>query len=131
MNTVPKPPLSARVGILLTLANAILWLVFAMIVIAGGHPSYPPGSSLNTLMASLAFLGAVAMGVLVFGLSKRNKWGYVLTLVALTALILLTIADEVGLLDLAALVLELLPLVLLFRNRRWFLGEGIDNINAL
>ena len=112
---------SVRLTTSLILINAAVWLSFAIIVGAGWHPSLPPGTNTRVVLALLAALAAGALVVLVVLLRKRSRAGYYLTLGALAVLAVLTVLDEVGLADLVVLGLTLGPLVLLVKDRRWYL----------
>jgi hypothetical protein len=72
----------------------------------------------------MAFLSLVMAGIL-FGLfifiRKQNRIAYYLTLAFFIFNVLLTIFDDVGLADLFVLVLNIIPIVLLVKDRTWYL----------
>ena len=121
-----SPPSSVKVTFALMLINALVWLAFAAVVALGMHPSLPRGDLVSVGMAWLAFLAAVVLMLLAFLLRRRSRWGYILTVAALIVLATLTIADQLGLVDLLVLVIVVIPLVLLIKDRAWYLGRRID-----
>ncbi|MCJ7706626.1 MAG: hypothetical protein MUO38_03300 [Anaerolineales bacterium] len=121
-----RPPTSVTVTFALVLVNALVWIAFAIIVAARLHPSIPAGELVRMIMALLALTAAVVLGFLAIMLRRRSRWGYFLTVAALILLAALTIADEVGLADLVVLVIAVMPLLLLIKDRAWYLGRSID-----
>ena len=114
-------PSTVRYTRLLILLNALLWLALGVIIAVGVHPSYREPGILRWAMAISAFLAAGLLGALVRPLAGRNRiacWAAVLLLAAISAAAL---SDEVGLADLAIVIITLLPLALLIRDRTWHL----------
>jgi len=122
-----QAPRTVTIAFLLIIANALVWIGFALFVLTGILPGLPGGENARFAMALLALIAAgalVALGILT---RRRNKWGYVLTVAALVFLIVLTVADQVGLADLAVLVLVLVPLVLLIKDRDWYMRREVES----
>jgi hypothetical protein len=116
-----KPPVSVAAALLLLLLNALVWLAFAVLVAAGAHPSIPHTDLVKWTMAVLAFLNAVVLMGLCGLLRRGNHVAYYLTLGLLVVLSLLTVADQFGISDLIVLILLGVPLVLLVKDRAWYL----------
>lgn len=72
-------------------------------------------------MAFLAFIIAGILVVLGFLITKQSRIAFFLTSGLLLITALLSIFDDFGLADLAFLILNLVPLVLLFKDRGWYL----------
>ena len=122
-----QAPRSVTIAFVFIIANALVWFGFALIVLTGMLPGLPGGEHVGLVMALLALIAAgalVALGILT---RRRSKWGYVLTVAALIFLIALTVADQVGLVDLSVLVLVLVPLVLLIKDRDWYMRRELDS----
>jgi hypothetical protein len=108
------------------LFNILIWLVFALLILVGIHPFGMLSFALRGILAALAVLASGTLFALFVLLRKRNRIAYYLTLVALVGLVLLTFMDQVGLVDLAYLVLALTPFVLLLINRRWYFNDDSE-----
>ena len=115
-------PVSVVITLFFLLLNALIWLSFGAIVAADLHPALPDLPQINLIMASLAFMaGFFLLGMMIL-LGKRNRWAYFLSLAALLFIMLLTINDDFGLVDLVVLILEIIPFVLLIKDGKWYLG---------
>jgi lysylphosphatidylglycerol synthetase-like protein (DUF2156 family) len=115
-----EPP-SLRLTRLMIYLNALLWLLFGVIIGVGAHPSYPIGSAYYLPMALAAFMGTAVLIALASLLRKPNPLAYWASVAVLAVTILLAMFDEVGPADLAFILITLLPLVFLIRNRSWYL----------
>jgi len=71
-------------------------------------------------MAILAILIACIFLVLGIYVTKRNRIAFFLTAGLLLISSLLTIFDDFGLIDLAFLIINMIPLFLLIKDRFWF-----------
>jgi len=65
---------------------------------------------------------AIILAVLASQLKRRSRLSYWLTVALLTLMIFVGLFDELGLADFAYLVLTLIPLALLIRDRNWHLS---------
>jgi hypothetical protein len=117
-----KSHLSVRVVFLLMVLNALLWLAFGLIIAVDAHPALPLQPRIKSMMAFLSFAAAGVLPVLLYFLSKRNQISYYLTFVFFIVVSLLIILDEVGWVDLAVLAINIIPLVLLYKDRTWYLA---------
>jgi hypothetical protein len=73
-------------------------------------------------LATIACVTAAALAVLAGKLRQGGRLSYWLTVALLLSMILVGLFDELGLADLAYLVLTLIPLALLIGDRNWYLG---------
>jgi hypothetical protein len=79
-------------------------------------------------MAILAFANAgILIGLLIF-LRRRNPFAYAITMGFLTVIAFLTITDEFGWADLGVLLITLIPLILLIKDRSWYLGGNSNPV---
>jgi hypothetical protein len=115
-----QPP-SVQLTRLMVYLVALLWLVFALIIAVGAHPSYPIGSAYYFPMTLGAFMGTAVLLALGWLLRKPSLLGYWSSVTVLAVTILMALFDEVGPADLAFILATLLPLVFLIKNRNWYL----------
>ena len=115
------PPSTVRITRLLVLLNSLLWVLFGIITAAGAHPSYREAGLLRWAMAASAFLAAIILVALAGLLKRRSRFGYMLTVVLLAVMILASLLDDFGLADLLYVLVTLLPLALLLKDRSWYL----------
>jgi len=119
-----RPPVSVLVTLILILLNAAFWLGFAILVAAGAIGSIPSASVIQWVMAILALVSAVALAGIAFFLRRRNRFAFYFGLALLALIAVLSIADQVGLLDLFTLLVNLVALGLMVRDRGWYLQWG-------
>jgi hypothetical protein len=115
------PPSTVRTTRLLVLLNALLWLLFGIITAAGVHPSFREAGLLRWAMAGSAFLAAIVLAALAEMLKRRPRIGCILTVALLAVMILASLLDDFGLADLLFVLITLLPLALLLKDRSWYL----------
>lgn len=120
---MPKFPVSVYAAIIFLLISAFIWIGFAVLVAVGAHPALPDNRTFQWVMAILAFGCGCTLIVLTLALGKRIRIAYFLITGLLALLAVLTIADDVGLVDLVYLAIVLVPLVLLIKDRAWYLQK--------
>ena len=104
--------------------GAAIWLLLAILLVAGLHPAMPEAAIYRWGMATLSFLACVS---LVWGyqiMIKRGGLTYYLILGLLAAFSVLTITDQFGLVDLFVLAVHLLAFVLLMKDRSFYLRSA-------
>jgi hypothetical protein len=114
-------PLSVSVTLIFILLNALVWLALGTIIAANAHPALPDLPLLKGVMAFLSFANAVILLCLFVFLGKRNRIAYFIALVLLVGSSLLTIFDQFGLVDLVILVINIVPIIFLLKDRTWYL----------
>jgi hypothetical protein len=122
-------PRSVSLTVWLLLLDAFIWLAFGLATAAGTLPSIPAGP-VRWVMAALAVGCAAALFALALLLRRRSRPAYLLTVGLLAVTAALAFADQVGLLDLAALLACLAPLVLLLKDRAWYLRRDLGQPQA-
>src|SRR4030065_377436 len=126
-----SPPSSVRYTRLLILINALFWLAFSAITALGAHPSYEGAKALRWAMAITAFLVAGILGALAGRLQRRSRLVYWLAVASLTAVAVAAVFDDLGPADVVFIVITLLPLALLLKDRDWHqgiaMGPGQEN----
>jgi amino acid permease len=76
----------------------------------------------------MALLVAAALVGLAVWLGRRSRAAFSFAVVLLAAMILASIFDQFGLADLAFVIATLIPLILLIRDRAWYLR--LPGVNA-
>jgi hypothetical protein len=117
---VANRPLSVSVSMIFILLNALVWLVFGVIIAANAHPALPNLPLLKGIMAFLSFTVAVILLGVFFFLVKRNRIAYFIALGVMITTSLLTILDQFGLADLIFLIINIVPILLLIKDRSWY-----------
>ncbi|MGB7539695.1 MAG: hypothetical protein WBM17_14230 [Anaerolineales bacterium] len=120
---MPRRPNTATFAFALILLNAIVWLFFAILIALDLHPALPDSAAVRWIMGILAIGCACLLLALVVLLGRRIRMAYFLTLGLLALLVILTITDEVGLADWIYLLLVAAPILLLVKDRSWYLTQ--------
>lgn len=115
-----RKPVSVSIALILVLVNAAFWLIFGF-MFAFRPTSMPEG--LKWIMVLLAISSSVILAVLARFLNRRNRLAYYASLTFLAVIAVLSITDEFGWLDLVSLLISLVPLGLLLKDRRWYLSD--------
>jgi predicted membrane channel-forming protein YqfA (hemolysin III family) len=114
-------PRSVSVTYGFIILNICIWFALGIIIAFNFHPAMPDQPLVKGVMAILAIAAAgTLLGIFIF-LQKHSRLAYYLALAFFCVSSLLTIFDDVGLVDLAALVFSVIPLVLLIKDRGWYL----------
>jgi len=116
-----KRPLTVTINLLMILINGLMWLILGIIIAFDLHPAMPDSPSMRTGMAIISILIFVLLGGFTFFLYKHNKMAYYLTLGFFMFTSILTIFDDFGITDLVVLLLGIIPIVLLIKDRKWYM----------
>jgi lysylphosphatidylglycerol synthetase-like protein (DUF2156 family) len=124
-----RRPRSIPVNLIFILLNALIWLALGVIIAIHAHPSLPENSLLQAGMAILSFCASGILLGLFFLLRRqvRLAWFAALGFLAITAI--LTIFDDFGWADLLFLLINLVPIGLLVKDRTWYL-QGTPGLPA-
>jgi len=120
---MPRQPWTVRITFVSFLVIAALWLLFSLFVVLGGNVSYFHIGAFRWIMAGLTFLASILLAALGYLLRRRFKPAWYFSVLLLAAMILAGFMDELGLIDYAFIVLYLIPLALLIKDRKWFLKK--------
>jgi lysylphosphatidylglycerol synthetase-like protein (DUF2156 family) len=116
-------PLTVSIALIFTLINSLVWLTFGVTIAANVHPALPIPPLLKGVMAFLSLAaGGILLVVFIF-LGKRSRVAYYIALGLFNASTLLTIFDQFGLADLVILCINIVPIILLIKDRAWYLQE--------
>jgi len=120
---MPRQPWTVRITFVSFLVIAALWLLFSLFVVLGGNVSYFHIGAFRWIMAGLTFLASILLAALGYLLRRRFKPAWYFSVLLLAAMILAGFMDELGLIDYAFIVLVMIPLALLIKDRKWFLKK--------
>ena len=115
-------PLSVTITSVLIVLSAIIWLILGILLALDAHPGFPDDPLIRAWMAALSIAAACILFMLVIYLEKRLRLAYFGMLAALAAAALVIFLDQVGPVDLMVLVINVIPLALLIKNRRLYLS---------
>ena len=118
-----KRPISVVINFIFILINDFIWLILGIIIAADIHPALPGLPAMKSIMAGLSISIACIILILVFLLYKRKRAAFYLILAFFAGLAVLTVFDDVGVSDLVVLVINIIPIILLIKDRAWYLGE--------
>jgi hypothetical protein len=114
-----RPRLVAMISVLVGL-NSLFWLAFGLLVAFNFHPALPDAPIFKPLLVSVSLaLAGLQLSLLVL-LRRRSRVAYLLAVGLFTAIALAFFFDQFGWIDLAVLLLDLAPLVLLIKERAWY-----------
>jgi hypothetical protein len=116
-----KRPLSAKIILLFMLESCLAWFILGILIILNAHPALPDQPVILGVMAFLSLAAACVFLVLSLLIYRRNQTGYYLSLAALLLTALLIFLDDFGLADLIVLMVVLIPVGLLIKDRAWYL----------
>jgi len=117
-------PNSVTAALMLILFIAAFWFAFAVITALGLNWSLERTGSYKWIMVVLALGAVLVLAGMAFFLRRRNRIAFYLSVAFLAVLAVLTIADQVGWIDLVTLIITLAALVLLLKDRQWYLQQG-------
>ena len=123
-------PLTVTINLIVILLNAIIWLVLGIIIAVYPPPPLPPLPQMKVILAALSIAIAIILLGLTFFLFKRSRTAFYLTLIFFGITSILTFFDDVGLSDLIFLAVSLIPIILLIKDRAWYVqtkaqSEGV------
>jgi hypothetical protein len=121
---MPARPRTVTIAYVFILTNALVWFALGVIVAANVHPALPDATLLKGIMAVMSFLSTGILLVAYFLLLKGRRSGFFIALGFLFVTALLTFFDQVGWSDLVVLVINLLPIILLVKDRTWYLSPN-------
>ena len=116
-------PGTVKISLGLLAINSLLWLGFAMITAFGLVDQHIP-VWLRLTMAGLSFFLAVGLGILFYLLLKKVRIAYWISLAVVGAISAVSLMDELGVLDISFFLFNLVLLVLLIKDKKWYLNRG-------
>ena len=117
-------PLSVNISLLFVLLNAVIWLVLGFLIAVNRIPGLPDVLAMKIVLAIISLAFAAVLFGLVFLIQRHSRVAYLLALIIFILTCLLTIIDDFGLSDLVVLVLNIIPIILLIKDRKWYLQSN-------
>jgi len=116
-----ESPVIVKIALIFILLNALIFFVLGVLIAGGWHSGIPEDAALKWIMMLGMFGGAIVLALLYLLLAKRRRLAFFIALVALALIMMLTIFDQVGWIDLLMLLITFIPFALLILGRKWFL----------
>lgn len=114
-------PVTVTLNLSIILVNALIWLVLAIIIAANALPGLGDLPATKWVLVFLSIAIAIILLVLTYFLYKHSLKAYYLTLAFFVITSILVIFDDVGLADIIFLIISLIPVGLLIKDRAWYL----------
>ena len=121
MNRSPK---SVRLALIFILLDAGLWLFYAFLMAFGGIRPFAAPTTIRWVLAALALGCSAALAGTAILLRKHNRFAYFGGLVLLEVVAILSITDEIGLADFSLALISFIPIVLMLKDRGWYLRQN-------
>ncbi len=121
-----KKPVTVTMSLWLILFIAVIWLGFGGLVASGAHPAMPDEPTVRLILTAGSLITSVALFILWSMLSQHNPMGYYMSLVLFAVITLVTFLDDVGWVDFLFVGLSLVVLILLIKDRKWYLGKPLN-----
>jgi lysylphosphatidylglycerol synthetase-like protein (DUF2156 family) len=128
---IKNRPISVSATLIFIILNVLIWLALGVIIALHAHPALPADPLIQGVMAFLSLGAAAILLVLFFFLAKRSRIAWFIALGFLAVTCLLTIFDDFGWSDLVVLVINIIPLILLIKDRAWYLQGKPGAVESL
>ena len=116
-----KQPLSITLNLVIILLNALIWLILGVIIAFDMHSAIPDLPGMKLGLSIISFVIVIFLLGLTYQVWKHNRTAYYLMIAFFILTSILTIFDDLGLADILFLVISMIPVILLIRNRAWYL----------
>jgi len=117
-------PFSVKITLGFILFNAILLFGLGILILLDQIPGLTGFTWLRWGFMGTSLLGGVFLVLMVFFLGKSHKVAFYLTIAFLAFEILLAVFDQFGWIDLAVVVINLCPIILMAIDRKWYLDKS-------
>jgi hypothetical protein len=118
-----RRPITVTVNFVLILVNLIIWLGLGIIIAVNAYPALSIPPILKGIMAAMSMGMAGILLILFIFLVRGSHKGFYFTLAFFGVTALLTIFDDVGVSDIVVLIMNIIPIILMILDRKWYLGE--------
>ena len=123
MKDLPKSVSTTTIFIIL---NAVFWLAYTVITAFGKTYLTTVPIMVKSIIIILAFGSSAILVCIAIFIKRRNRFAFYFGLLMLTIIAVLSITDEFGWLDFFSLLISLIPLVLLLKDRNWYLKPHLN-----
>lgn len=118
---VTECPLSVTATLVFILLNSVIWLVFGVVSATNANPGALVPPLIKWIMAFLSIvIAGILLGLFLF-IRRRSRIAYYLTMALLVATFFLNFFDNVGLIDIVVIIINIIPILLLIKDRAWYL----------
>ena len=118
-----KYPVTVKIALGLLVLDSVLWLGFAVVTVLGFGAQHIP-AWLRLTMAGLSLILAAGLGVLFYLLIRKVRIAYWISLALIGAIAVVSLMDELGVLDISFCLFNLILLALLIKDNKWYLKQG-------
>jgi hypothetical protein len=125
ISTMPTHSKSVNFTILFLLVNSILWVTFGLFIALGFHPAIPDNEWIKWTMVVLSIVCGILFAGSIYFLLRHNNFVFYFVCLQLCAILVLIIADQVGISDLIVFLFTVATLIFLIANRKWFCDQSI------
>ena len=116
-----QQPITVKVNQIIILLNALIWLILTIFLAINKVPGLDELQTIRWVLAIISITMAVILLALNYYLLKHSLKAYYLTLAFFIFTSILVIFDDVGLADIIVLIISLIPVFLLIKDRKWYL----------
>jgi hypothetical protein len=120
---MPRRPITVTLNYVFIIVNFIIWLGLGLIIAVNAHPALSIPPVLKGIVAAMSIGMAGILLILFILLIRGSIKAYYFTLAFFGATALLTIFDDVGVSDIVVLIVNIIPIILLILDRKWYLGD--------
>jgi hypothetical protein len=114
-------PITVTINLVVILLNELIWLILAITLTANTLPGLANLPTVRWIFALLSIAIAILLLVLTLFLFIHSRNAYFLSLAFFVITSILVIFDDIGLADIIVLIISLIPVVLLIKDRAWYL----------
>jgi len=114
-------PVTVTINLAIILLNALIWLILAIMIAVNAVPGLGDQISMRWALGFLSIAIAIILLALTYFCYQHSLKAYYLTLVFFIFTSVLVIFDDVGLADIIVLMISITPIVLLIKDRKWYL----------
>ena len=115
-----RPPISVTATLIFILLNATIWFVFAFLVIFNAIQSIPTTGIFKWIIIILAMGASWILAGIAVLLKRHMRVAFYAGIAMLAIIAILSLADQVGWLDLFSLLISLVPIILMLKDRTWY-----------
>jgi len=123
-------PVTVTINLVIILLNALIWLILAIIIAANALPGIGDLPATKWVLELLSITIAIILLVLTYFCYKHSLKAYYLTLAFFVFTSILVIFDDIGLSDIIFLIISLIPVGLLIKDRAWYLQSKTKIIES-
>jgi len=118
---VTNRPVTVTINLVVILVNALIWFILAISIAANAIPGLAGPSAMKVGLAIVSIAMGGVLLVLTFFLFKHSLKAFYLILAFFVFTSILVIFDDIGLTDIIVLSISLIPIILLIKDRAWYL----------